>query len=815
MFELLATVDPFSALLGSLWLFAAGMFPAGFILGSSCSCHCASCDTCLEGSLPQTVTLSLSGFGNGTIRGPWLCPLTFSSCYGSGAQARVTAPGGNADTDKGPISTIEIANGGSGYAQLGRVAPLLTIAGSGTGATFAPTFSVSQDACGRETWSIASIAASGGTGYVDGEWLSIAASEGDTQIQAAAAKLYVGRSEPTITLNGTATTTVQLADNGDNTWRIAGVTVTDGGSGYSELGLVTFNAGPDGVVVPNQGAIARARVIHEEPSNANAIIAISTSGGSGAVLQPVWELLPQNQWPAVNRKTYRLASVTVVNGGSGYQQFERIEVTFPTVNASVYGLVYQQAYIDVDAVDGNGAIEAVYVDPPGGPNGGSGSYRGARTDQLHSVLLAPETVGPPGNVFTACPTCRGGSYYRNDPTARRVVVTAGGSYYREDASVPPYVATVTVGVSQIPPSDGTGAELSAVIDDDPESETFGEITAVNIDDGGDGYLAHEWCESYMDGVSVVLPLTEEGDGTDLACHYYKADCGRSFRVDYRGPGTPPRVLLAGECGTTEELNTYEVLYELEAPENVVNCSEMSFTATDASGRSATVSAGGVATERTCADCTGHVLVRGVEVPVNTGEYVLVSVDPAPTSVKLTAFLPGGLGISNITYFTVRTYAVAQAFTLCGVPGLSYPGDGYPGFAHENMVVVLVWVYGIGTGIWSGIPQADPNYDALVVGSKRMVDPAFAPYAFVITRSPLHVEVRSLGAVRGDNCFAEGTWQLVEETPVGPEPVWDSFGHPDGWPFIPPGWTGAQPPSAAVLRVATRQFAYGEITCGPI
>lgn len=785
MFELLATVDPFSALLGSLWLFAAGMFPAGFILGSSCSCHCASCDTCLEGSLPQTVTLSLSGFGNGTIRGPWLCPLTFSSCYGSGAQARVTAPGGNADTDKGPISTIEIANGGSGYAQLGRVAPLLTIAGSGTGATFAPTFSVSQDACGRETWSIASIAASGGTGYVDGEWLSIAASEGDTQIQAAAAKLFIGKAAPELSIPGNATGTVSTQLRGDGTYAVSAVTVTSGGSGYTDGQGIEFEKAADDVRV--FGATATARVVYSVPQNAT--VEVLSANGSGAAFSLAWQLMPTPPQLRPNIKVYR-PIITITNGGTGYADYDQIFISFPSPND---GGEADYVYMDADIVGPNGEIQQIYMEPPDG-----GLYRGAATDALDSVELV-----------------QGGSYYKDDPDARVVRVVVGGSYYREDASVPPYVATVTVGVSQIPPSDGTGAELSAVIDDDPESETFGEITAVNIDDGGDGYLAHEWCESYMDGVSVVLPLTEEGDGTDLACHYYKADCGRSFRVDYRGPGTPPRVLLAGECGTTEELNTYEVLYELEAPENVVNCSEMSFTATDASGRSATVSAGGVATERTCADCTGHVLVRGVEVPVNTGEYVLVSVDPAPTSVKLTAFLPGGLGISNITYFTVRTYAVAQAFTLCGVPGLSYPGDGYPGFAHENMVVVLVWVYGIGTGIWSGIPQADPNYDALVVGSKRMVDPAFAPYAFVITRSPLHVEVRSLGAVRGDNCFAEGTWQLVEETPVGPEPVWDSFGHPDGWPFIPPGWTGAQPPSAAVLRVATRQFAYGEITCGPI
>lgn len=64
MLELLAQVDPLSALLAGLWLFAAGMFPVGFMLGGSCS-QCCNPDPCVCASgerLPETITVTLDGF---------------------------------------------------------------------------------------------------------------------------------------------------------------------------------------------------------------------------------------------------------------------------------------------------------------------------------------------------------------------------------------------------------------------------------------------------------------------------------------------------------------------------------------------------------------------------------------------------------------------------------------------------------------------------------------------------------------------------------------------------------------------------------
>lgn len=78
----------------------------------------------------------------------------------------------------GPISSVEILDGGSGYARRGRVEPSLQIAGQGTGATFTPTFETTTDACGLTLWAISSVSASGGSGYPNGSYLQVTALAG-------------------------------------------------------------------------------------------------------------------------------------------------------------------------------------------------------------------------------------------------------------------------------------------------------------------------------------------------------------------------------------------------------------------------------------------------------------------------------------------------------------------------------------------------------------------------------------------------------------------------------------------------------------
>jgi hypothetical protein len=510
--------------------------------------------------LPETLTVSFSGLAD-KAPGPDLISLSFSACYGGGATAQVTAPGGDPATDKGAIGAVTLTNGGSGYAKLGRVAPTLTVSGgSGTGATFTPSLSTSQDECDLDLWALQSVAASGGTGYEDGDTLTITVAEGDTEVAAASATLYLDKSEPTLTLDGTATATVAMAGLGDGNFGIASVAVTGGGSGYTEGQSVTFSVGANDETVA--AATATARVVHGSPANA---LLYEEGTGSGAVLTPVWTLLPISQWPAPNKKAYSVSSVTITNGGSGYSSADYFEFYFASDDD---GQVVEYGYGFVDAVNGSGAITAVSIES-------GGRYVGSRTDQLESVAIAS-----------------GGSYYNDDPGARSVLVNAGGTYYREDASASPYVATVTVGVSQTAPSAGAGATLTVDIDDDTSSETFGQITGVSSS-GGSGYLAHELfdtCMTRFDGRSIVVRRTGNPCLYAFSCEWDR-ECGleqESVYVQYRGPTQPLTVEmgLSRPTGGRADGQRIWILVEnpsMTADELSPDCSAIDVTATGGSG----------------------------------------------------------------------------------------------------------------------------------------------------------------------------------------------------------------------------------------
>jgi hypothetical protein len=387
-------------------------------------------------------------------------------------------------------------------------------------------------------------------------------------VSAAAATLYLDKTEPTLTLSGAASATVSTSAIGDGNFRVSAVAVTSGGSGYTEGQSLTFSVGVDDVAIT--AAAATARVVHASPVNA---LLYEEGTGSGAVLTPVWTLLPTNQWPAPHKKTYYLSSVTITNGGSGYVYDDLFEFYFASVDD---GELISGGTFYVDAVDGNGAITAVFIANDGG------EHVGSRTDALESVAI----TNP-------------GSYYHDDPGARRVIVDAGGSYYREDASVAPYVATVTVAIEQDSPSAGTGASLSVTIDDDTSSETFGEITAIAVDVGGDDYLAWQWrntkcCGDYYNGISVVVKRLNYGNSDP--CRYQHRMCGVGnlggnvglVEVRYFGPEQPPTVELKSELGGSEICNTL-----FTASGNVTNCSDWSGVSFSTSGsETASVTTGG-------------------------------------------------------------------------------------------------------------------------------------------------------------------------------------------------------------------------------
>lgn len=397
--------------------------------------------------------------------------LEFSSCIGSGAAATVDAPAAASPCDyvgmSGPISGVTLTNKGSGYARLGRVEPTVSASVSGgTGATLSVTLSE------------------------EAEYL------GDGCMEAP----Y---------------------------WSVESVSVTAGGSGYSDGTAVTFSAASGDTVVSH--AKAYAYVAIDPPQNETVLI--TTSGGTGATLAPSWSALPAG-WPfatrpgATNppfcakpdRTTYEVTGWTISAAGTGYAVGDFVEITFAT---DADGQVVSAGSFEVTQVGGSGEIQAVTVN-----NGGS--YGGSFTDALAEVVVE---------------SCVSGG---------------AGRYYREDASVAPYVADVTVTVHQEEPSTGSGAAITATVEDDTASADFGKVVTLTVADGGTGYLkAPEACvlpdKLYVtwNGNTFEVPI-RDGANNLLVCDNDYPNDG----INCRKNGLPYAESQIFGIGTTSGSNAY-------------------------------------------------------------------------------------------------------------------------------------------------------------------------------------------------------------------------------------------------------------------
>ena len=623
MLDLLAaisSVDPPALLAWLILAFAASGYPLGIMLGSSCSPCCGQpCTLCTEGELPETLTVTFDGLQDQTP-GPDLCLLAFSAPYGGGAAGKVTAPGGDPATDKGAISSVSLTSGGSGYAKLGRVAPTITATGgSGTGAAFSVGTTSTKDANGIPSWSVTGVTLTGTpTGYVDGDQITFSVAAGDTEEQAAAATIQTTRTAPTLTAavsgGSGAAFSVTTAANGSTpqTWSVTGVTVTNGGTGYPATGSVTFTkATGDTEAEPASATFYSGRV-------APTVTVAVGGSGSGAVLSG--NLSSSTDYYG---KTYwYISSVSVTNAGSGYSEYDELTATVTDGVSGEYSYFY--AFV---SVDGGGAVTGVTL------------YGGGEYFKSNGIIESVEI-----NYLG------GGSYYRDDGVITGVTVDAGGTYYREDASVAPYVATVTVGVTQTAPSAGTGATLTATVESSTSSANFGKITGVTITSGGTNYLAWEWrntkcCGDYYNGLSVVVKRLNYGDGNP--CRYEHRMCGVGnirnnvgrVEVFYNGPTTPPYVALQSEIPPDGGNSSSICNTTFTASDNVTNCSTWSGVSFSASGgATASVSAGGEydATFKNPGGGACHICCKGDEVP------------PQEITVSVSGASGSGYFVSNAT-----------------------------------------------------------------------------------------------------------------------------------------------------------------------
>jgi hypothetical protein len=521
----IAVADPTVLPLWGAFLFAVGMWPVGMFFG--CNTCCDPC-VCSSGeSLPETITVTLNGFTDYSKR--QICTLSFSACYGSGGSGTVDAPGQSAPEsdpvdDRGPITAVSLTDGGSGYAKLGRAAPTVTVSsvtGSGTGATFDVTLAQQQDSCGLDRWVVKSVSQTGGTGYANGDQLQFTVAEGDTVETAATAVFAPQYGEPTLSLSVSGGTGGVLTIDGYNKlsagsdayYGIGSVTVANGGSGYADDTQATITLGTgDEKSPPSATPDIRIRTEFRPPNdewtltqyeNGEPIPTVGTGLVISLALVPAY----------AGATDYEASAVTVVAGGSGHSVGEVF-----TAAADEGGTVIE-AELEITSVGSGGEVTGIAL--------------------LFSGQFAGIDTGVIDRVEFGLGGWRGA--YRKLLSSSGITVTNGGAYYREDASLPPYVATVTVNINQgyNTPSAGTGAVITATVEDDPQSPDFGVITGLAVQNGGDGYLAWVWetndcCGHYLNGQSIVL--TRFKDSNAAACEAATKDFLGQYNIPFSVDG---------------------------------------------------------------------------------------------------------------------------------------------------------------------------------------------------------------------------------------------------------------------------------------
>jgi hypothetical protein len=412
------------------------MYPLGFMFGTCSECCCRN-NTCDGFDLEEAfgpartsgrlLACGIINAGGGLLQLRTIIPLEFSSCFGSGAVGYASSSG------------VFFTNAGSGYAKFARAEPTLTITGGGEGAILTPVLEQAYEECADTYedefsdvpfWEVASVSISGGEGYVDGEQLSVAIEEGDTEETAALLIMRTVRSEPTLTatVEGGADaelsiTYVEIDESSPVTWTVDEVLVDDGGTGYVDGTSVDFELGANDVESMSVEAVIRN--VRAEPE-----LSLNLGdfpSGTGAVLTPVLvqdtDLLGYTFW--------RVDSVTVDDGGTGYTdgqfvfvQTDDTEILSFNAEGSVVG----------------GVIQSVTVTE-------QGSYF-KDTGVIESVQVIS-----------------GGVYYKETPDF--VEVVEGGKYYREDPAGVPYVSGVSASADFV----------SVTVNSDTSSQDFGTLSA--------------------------------------------------------------------------------------------------------------------------------------------------------------------------------------------------------------------------------------------------------------------------------------------------------------------------------------------------
>ena len=675
MHDLLAaiqTIEPTAIPLVAILLSSAAMYAVGFL--TTCKRECCECSLCTTGSLPETVTVTFGNVVDAQLLEPRVELLStrpsigFLSNHGSGAVARITAPIGTA----GPITATEMIHGGRGYAWPARTPPDVSIdriaSLGGSGAVLEPIVEL-LPVDGKKGWTITGAnVIDGGDGYANNDQVFYGVN-GETFTNNHAVVISTTRVAPPVSVSvtprvpvGLNASPVMVETTGG--WAVQSVTINSAGSGFAvgDAIVAQFSEG-SGITevepavmavsaVNGSGGVTAVSVTDGGVYTGEIDLDIEPAAGHVGDFPTLWEVL------AAVPGGYTITAVNGSGGGSGFTVGDQLAVvsysgafaitpaiiTVASVSASggiqsvtlVDGGLYNgppDLGVEASAQAGNGSGAVLSATLSGGPqfwgvasiaitSPGSGYGVGdvvnvTTATAWHTSTPAVITVASVSQTggITGVTISNAGQYYRPKGDISSVTpFTYGWRRWNIDMTQPGDVANVTVSVFGGTGPTGTGASLTANIDRDTTSDTFGQITSLTINDGGTNYLVSKpytptpCCADIYNGKSVVLKRDAAGaspgnigygPSVPAKCVYSGWMCGAhgwtQVELAYNGPFTLPVLRFSDLWGVTlpGTANYFDCGNWMYATSPVADCESMNITLEADDGSTATVAAGGV------------------------------------------------------------------------------------------------------------------------------------------------------------------------------------------------------------------------------
>lgn len=420
-------------------------------------------------------------------------------------------------------------------------------AAGGSGGTLTASLSDEEDGSGLPYWTISSVAASGGTGYPDSA-AAVVASKSCLVVEEQA--------EITISANDGVLTGATVERGGKYYHRppydgqagpIREVEVVDGGSGYAAPGreepqwkivdgdwefTPSFGDPFEGqcgrMVWPVEAMSITKRGYTGFPNNLDPFRENNLEWNQNffALSSEGFEKRQATASARIQTRRYQPTAYMVAATSSGYGAGAKFSYSWGSTGSQPDVTYYLTSVSPTSGGIGylNGDSIAFTREP------WSSSYRAA------AGIISVNDSG----AITGIQITDGGELWEQSIDPERIVVDNGGAYYRENKNLEPIVADVDVVVVQMPPSDGSGADISVVIGQDQDQEQeFGKILFATVENDGSGYQ--------------IL-------GAPLDCIYRNEPCGpgNGGKLELELSGEkPPELRVSGLAGGCDDFAVFE------------------------------------------------------------------------------------------------------------------------------------------------------------------------------------------------------------------------------------------------------------------